>query len=95
MQLFIDRGIVGNLDSRWNCHDGDGINIEDIWHLHYTNMATQPWRPEWYVGEQLDHPRYDLVKLFWDTCEEARNHGYIPRERKTGDDKFIYNFIGK
>ena len=95
MQLFIDRGIVGDLDSRWNCHDGDNLKLDDIWHLHYTNMATQPWRPEWYVGEQLDHPRYDLVKLFWDTCEEARDHGYIPRERKTGDDKFIYNFIGK
>ena len=95
MQLFIGRGLVGNLDPRWNCHDGDDLNIEDIWQLHYTNMATQPWRPEWYVGEQLDHSRYDLVKLFWDTCEEARDHGYIPRERKTGNDKFIYNFIGK
>ena len=95
MQLFIERGVVGDLDPKWNCHDGDGLKLDDMWQLHYTNMATQPWRPEWYVGEQLDHPRYDLSKLFWDTCEEARDHGYIPRERKLGNDKFIYDIIGK
>ena len=95
MQFFIDRKVVGDLDPRWNCHDGDGLDIDDIWQLHYTNMATQPWRPEWYVGEQSDHPRIDLVKLFWDTLEKSVDCGYKMRKQKTGDDKFIYNFLGK
>jgi len=95
MKLFIERGVVGDLDPRWNCHDGDGLKLDDIWHLHYTNMATQPWCPEWYIGAQLDHPRHDLVKFFWDTFEDAAQHGYVPRERKADGDKFIYNFIGR
>ena len=95
MQNFIRTNVVGDLDPRWNCHDGDDLDIDDIWQLHYTNMATQPWRPEWYVGETEEHPRHDLVKLFWDTFEESQNRGRQMRERKTASDKFIYNFIGK
>ena len=95
MRIFIERGLVGDLDPRWNCHDGDDLDIDDIWHLHYTNMATQPWRPNWYTGESMEHPRKDLVKLFWDTLEEAKQAGYTLRERATAQNKFVYNFIGK
>ena len=95
MQLFIEKGLVGDLDPRWNCHDGDDLPLEDIWQLHYTNMATQPWRPDWYVGEQEEHPRQDIKHLFWETFEEALDHGYIIRELKKGKDKFVYDFIGK
>lgn len=58
------------LDPRWNCLDGEGRPIEDIWHLHWTHMPTQPWHPAWAKATHeaqgikwvpKDHPRLDLV----------------------------------
>lgn len=60
-----------HIDSRWNCLDGEGLPLEDIWHLHWTNMPTQPWHPAWakrHYDKQgikfvpADHPRIDLVQ---------------------------------
>ena len=95
MQLFIEKSLVGDLDSRWNCHDGDNLPLKDIWHLHYTNMATQPWRPEWYIGPKKNHPRKDLVELFWHTLVKAKDAGYTPRKRLPDEKKFVYDIIGK
>ena len=95
MKFFIDSGHVGDLDARWNCHDGDNLTLNEIWHLHYTDMATQPWRPEWYVGPKEEHLRKDLVNLFWHTLVKAKNAGYTPRKRLTKENKFAYNFLGK
>jgi hypothetical protein len=53
-----------NLDPRWNCLDGEGRSIEDIWHLHFTSMPTQPWKPSWFKGTHKNHPREDLVNLW-------------------------------
>ena len=36
---------VKELDPRWNCLDGEDREIEDMYQLHWTNMATQPWEP--------------------------------------------------
>ena len=63
--------LVQELDPRWNCLDGEEYPIDEIWQLHYTNMATQPWRPEWYVGPTNEHPRDDIVKVFHDKLDEA------------------------
>ena len=94
MQIFIEKNLVAPLDPRWNCHDGDGLPIDNIWHLHYTNMATQPWRPSWYVGEQREHPREDLVELFWEYVNEAAQNGYSPRDCCVGEE-VNYNFLGE
>ena len=40
ISMFIANNLVGNLDPRWNSHDGD---TDEIYQLHYTHMATQPW----------------------------------------------------
>ena len=72
--------LVEDLDPRWNCLDGEDRELYDIWQLHYTNMATQPWRPSWYVGPQNDHPREDIVRVYHDTLEEATANGYPPKE---------------
>lgn len=72
--------LVEDLDPRWNCLDGEDRELDDIWQLHYTNMATQPWRPSWYVGPQNDHPREDIVQVYHDTLEEATANGYPPKE---------------
>lgn len=52
------------IDARWNCLDGEDYRIQDIWHLHFTDMRCQPWRPTWYKGVQLEHPRPDIVAIW-------------------------------
>lgn len=58
-------------DPRWNCLDGEGRGIEDIWHLHFTSMPTQPWKPVWFKGRTREHPRKDLVALWEQYRDEA------------------------
>jgi lipopolysaccharide biosynthesis glycosyltransferase len=84
---------VAEMDPRWNCHDGDGRAIDDIWHLHYTEMATQPWKPAWFTGQTREHPRQDLVKLWHDMRAEAVLNGCAPvlNNNTYGD----YNIIGR
>ena len=60
-----------NIDPRWNCLDGEGRPIEDIWHLHFTSMPTQPWKPSWFKGQHRPHPRKDLVQLWESYRDEA------------------------
>jgi hypothetical protein len=85
--------LVQELDSRWNCHDGDNLEIGEFWHLHYTEMATQPWAPKWFTGTPREHPRQDLVQLWFDMRDEAIENGWSPRisNEKFGD----YSIIGK
>ena len=42
-------------------------------------MASQPWQPSWFKGENEEHARDDIVKLYWDTKEEAIRNGWKPR----------------
>ena len=91
--MFSGSDYVLDLDPRWNCHDGDGLPIEDIWHLHYTEMATQPWKPTWFTGQTREHPREDLVKLWQNTRAEAALNGWAPH---ISNDTFgQYNIIGR
>lgn len=53
-----------HFDSRWNCLDGEDRPISDIWHLHFTSMPTQPWKPSWFRGIPKQHWRQDLVDLW-------------------------------
>lgn len=65
-----------HFDPRWNCLDGEGRAIEDIWHLHFTSMPTQPWKPAWYKGAHREHPRKDLVDLWTEYSVEATLEEY-------------------
>jgi lipopolysaccharide biosynthesis glycosyltransferase len=56
--MFSGSDYVLDLDPRWNCHDGDGLAIDNIWHLHYTKMSTQPWKPAWFTGSREALARY-------------------------------------
>ena len=91
MQLFIQNNLVGDLDPRWNSHDGDA---EPIYHLHYTHMPTQPWKPAWFTGTPEEHPRQDLVELYHKTFEEAEANGY-KLEDYAIDRGVKYGIIGK
>lgn len=68
------------IDERWNCLDGEGRSLSDIWHLHWTHMPTQPWKPDWaavhYANQNIpftpkDHPRTDLVSAWNKLRREA------------------------
>lgn len=85
--------VVFDLDPRWNCLDGEDRELSDIWHLHWTNMATQPWAPSWYVGERNPHPRKDLVNLFHELSQEATQNGFPPKPPSTSP--IQYRIIGK
>lgn len=68
--------MVKDIDPRWNCLDGEGRELDDIWQLHWTNMASQPWRPSWFTGTPVNHPRQDLVELFEGLKIEAAANGF-------------------
>jgi len=70
------------IDERWNCLDGEGRPLSDIWHLHWTHMPTQPWKPAWAEATHKkggwpfvprDHPRTDLVSAWNKLRREAEN----------------------
>lgn len=63
--------LTHHIDPRWNCLDGEDRPESDIWHLHFTRMASQPWRPVWFKGEQRSHKRPDLVSLWEKYRDEA------------------------
>lgn len=69
-------------DRRWNCLDGEGLHAYDIWHLHFTEMTTQPWAPNWAfstwekkgkVFKPEKHSRHDLVYIWNTLLKEADN----------------------
>ena len=73
---------VATYDRRWNCLDGEELRAAHIWHLHFTEMTTQPWKPKWAYdtwekkGETFKpkrHPRGDLVYIWNYLLKEANN----------------------
>lgn len=69
-------------DRRWNCLDGEMERSCNIWHLHFTEMTTQPWYPKWAEEayrkkgthfEKRRHPRGDLVYIWKYLLKEANN----------------------
>ena len=72
--------LVHDIDPRWNVLDGENLKFEEMYQLHYTNMATQPWKPEWYTGQPKEHPRKDVVDKYYEVLAEAKLKGYKPYE---------------
>ena len=62
--LIASSKLVQEIDKRWNCLDGEDLSISEIYQLHFTNMSTQPWQPEWYKGKRELHPRADIIDLY-------------------------------
>ena len=71
---------IQTLDSRWNCLDGADLAIDEIWHLHYTKMASQPWQPAWYLGEAEAHARPEIADLWFQYKEEAIANTWWPKK---------------
>ena len=79
------------IDPRWNCLDGEDLSIDEIWQLHFTNMSTQPWEPEWFKGIKYPHPRSDILDAYFQLLEEAAANGFKPSKYKK---EFDYTIIG-
>ena len=83
-----DPKLVEPYQDSYNCVDGEGLAIEDIRILHYSDMGTQfshkhslkrlsaEGREHWFDGEIMPHPRQDLVELFDKYYYEALDNGY-------------------
>ena len=59
-------------------------------------MATQPWKPGWYTGQPMKHPRQDVVDMYYEAVAEAKLKGYQPY-RPVEDYPSLneYNIIGR
>ncbi len=89
--VYRDSTFFAEIDPRWNCLDGETLELEEIFQLHFTNMSTQPWTPEWYTGEISTHPRRDILEVYFELLEEASSNGFQPSEYKKIVD---YKIIG-
>lgn len=87
--------LVKELDPKWNVLDGEEYDLEEIYQLHFTNMATQPWAPSWFTGIRQEHPRADVVAEYERALEEARGNGYSPVDLIPGSPFGEYNIIGR
>ena len=81
---------VKELDPRWNCLDGEDRTIDDMWQLHWTKMASQPWAPWWFRGTPEEHARPDLVQLFENMLIECVDYG-----RSYEYPPIQYNILGR
>jgi len=90
--LLLKSQFFTEIDPRWNCLDGENLPIDEMFQLHFTNMSTQPWKPEWFTGERKAHPREDIVDLFYELLEEASQHGFKPK--KYSESQIKYQIIG-
>lgn len=72
-KVHIGANDIGFLDPRWNNLDGEGLKVEDIWHLHFTFMNSQPWQPSWNPNEPTKHRRPDLVEYWHKIYDESCN----------------------
>jgi len=83
-----DPKLVEPYKDSYNCVDGEGLAIEDIRILHYSDMGTQfshkhslkrlsaEGHEHWFDGDIVPHPRQDLVELFDKYYYEALDNGY-------------------
>lgn len=75
-QYYFFDSLRGELDPRWNVMDNNDFvygnaTIEGSWHIHFTEVKWQPWKPSWYWEEFEEHPRQDLVDLWKNHRNEA------------------------
>jgi hypothetical protein len=106
IQKFSGSDYVKDIDFRWNVLDGENLQpytgqtplpaLTDMFQLHWTNMATQPWQPKWYVGPIAQHPRKDLVDLWYQLRDDCLARGLTPQRPNIDYPAFgEYTIIGQ
>ncbi|WP_151765704.1 glycosyl transferase [Acinetobacter colistiniresistens] len=91
MRLLKDKPkLVQSYQDSYNNIDGEGLAIDKIKILHYSDMGTQfshkyslarletEGQKHWFDGEIMSHPREDLISLFDQYYQEALAAGYHP-----------------
>ncbi|ENX36828.1 hypothetical protein F889_00079 [Acinetobacter colistiniresistens] len=91
MRLLKDKPkLVQSYQDSYNNIDGEGLAIDKIKILHYSDMGTQfshkyslarletEGQKHWFDGEIMSHPREDLIALFDQYYQEALAAGYHP-----------------
>jgi lipopolysaccharide biosynthesis glycosyltransferase len=73
--------VVGQLPQEWLSAEGsdasgNSFEIEEMKQFSFLEHRIQPWKPSWYRGGFAEHQRKDLVELFWNLYEEAKENGY-------------------
>ena len=80
-------GLVGDIDPSFNAIDGEGLPIESIKLLHYSDMGAQfshrlsmprlaaEGTAHWFDGRRRPHPRADLAEVFAQVHEDALASG--------------------
>lgn len=88
--------LVKSLDPRWNCLDGENYRLDEIYQLHYTKMASQPWKPKWFKGQPEQHARPEIEQAWYDTKNEALKAGYNVSNYTPSPESMFgqYNIIG-
>lgn len=88
VQLKANPALVEQYQDSFNCVDGEGLAIEDIRILHYSDMGTQfshkhaiprieqEGQKHWFDGKILAHTRSDLAELFDRYYHDAIEAGY-------------------
>ena len=89
MQLIKEKPqLVQPYKDSYNNIDGEGLAIEEIKVLHYSDMGTQfshkyalprlqaTGQEHWFDGAIMPHPRQDLTELFDQYYQEALSAGY-------------------
>lgn len=93
MQLLKEKPqLVQSYTNSYNCVDGEGLDINQIKILHYSDMGTQfshkyslarlhqEQQQHWFDGKIMPHPREDLTELFDRYYAEALQAGYTPEQ---------------
>ena len=85
---LLETNLIDNLDPRWNCLDGEERDISEIWHLHFTKMSSQPWKPAWFTGIPEEHERPEIADLWQEYKSEALANAWWPKVPKPPFGKF-------
>jgi hypothetical protein len=69
------------LPNDWNCLDGEGFSPDRTKLIHFTRKDTQPWQPYPERHKYVEHPRPDIVEIWFDAYSEAMNEAgvYTPQ----------------
>jgi len=87
-ERLLKADMIESLDPRWNCLDGEDLAVEDIWHLHFTKMASQPWKPSWFTGITEAHSRPEIADLWFKYKAEAIANAWWPKKPNPPFGKF-------
>jgi lipopolysaccharide biosynthesis glycosyltransferase len=89
--MIIKKKLITPIDPRWNCLDGEDLEIPEMYQLHFTNMPSQPWHPEWYPGEKEKHSRDDILRLYESLKAEVSKKNFFSSCKFDPDDVIDLN----